>query len=175
MNDWMIDIETTGLRPDKAAILSIGAVHFDRETFEPGTAHYWSVEMLDGRAWDDATKAWWERQDGQAYAKAVTAEGRMPAGIVLTEMAALIGAEPFFWAKPAHFDYPFVEGYFAELGLKSPFSHRRVIDVRSWIASRGEDALARQSAYEAQPFTGVAHTPIDDCLNQIRMLKEACL
>jgi hypothetical protein len=174
MNDWMVDIETTGLRPDRAGILSIGLVKFDRTTFEPGDRLYVTPVMLEGRAWDGDTMAWWAKQGEAALDAALTEEGRVSVEQALALMVATLGVEPFFWAKPAHFDYPFVEGYFAETGIKSPFSHRRVIDVRSWIASRGDGALERQADFEAEGFKGVKHTPIDDCLSQIDMLKAAC-
>jgi hypothetical protein len=174
-NDWMVDIETTGLRPDRAGILSIGAVQFDRRSFEPTGARFFTrLALPESRAWDANTATWWQKQSPEAWAAATAGDGLAPAA-ALALMVEAFGSTPWFWSKPAHFDYPFVEGYFAEFGIKSPLHHRKVMDVRTWIATRPEAGQAAAAAFEALPFSGVIHDPTDDCLHALGMLRAAMM
>lgn len=67
MQDTSFDFETLSLRPD-AAILSLGAVRFDRNTGELGPEFYRVVE-IEGHI-DPSTLMWWSNQS-EAARKAV--------------------------------------------------------------------------------------------------------
>ena len=57
--DFMVDIETTGFRPDKNAILQIGVVPFNLETQEVSDEQLDLVLAVPGwREWDPGTWAW---------------------------------------------------------------------------------------------------------------------
>lgn len=70
MNDIMIDLETLSTS-NRARILSIGAVAFDRETGALGKSFYCSLEpplhsVEKNILVDDATVKWWDKQSDEA-------------------------------------------------------------------------------------------------------------
>src|SRR5688572_29962905 len=73
--DVMLDLETLGTRPG-CAILSIGAVAFDRHTGALGPEFYMVVNRKSceakGLTQDQSTLDWWSRQSAEA--KKVLAE-----------------------------------------------------------------------------------------------------
>ena len=62
-SDVMLDIETTGTQPDRAAIIQIGAVKFNLETGAVSN-HFFnrSMELPPWRAWSEDTRSWWMQQ-----------------------------------------------------------------------------------------------------------------
>lgn len=78
MKDVMVDLETLGNRAG-CAILSIGAVAFDRETFELGERFYVIVNTDSCFAADlvvhASTVEWWEKQSDEAKAVLRQASG----------------------------------------------------------------------------------------------------
>jgi hypothetical protein len=170
-NDWMVDIETTGLRPDRAGILSIGAVQFDRRSFTPLRELFLVLDLPESRHWEAETRAWWMAQSDEAYRAAVDLHRGLHPAVALDRLAAAMGTDPWFWAKPLQFDYPFIEGYFRDFHhAPSPLHRNRSIDVRSWIASQGDLAV---SAANGVPLIGTAHQPVSDCHHQVWMLRAA--
>lgn len=173
---WMVDIETTGLQPNKNAILSIALVKFDYNTFEPtGDQIYERIDISIGRIWDKETEKWWQQQSPEAYAEAVYG-GRETPAVVMYYIAKTVKPGSYFWAKPAHFDYPFVSSYMTDhlsTNVKNPFNYRKVIDVRSYIIGCGDNALLAANTYEKMNASQPNHMPINDCLYAIGMLKAA--
>ena len=167
----MVDIETTGLRPDRTAILQIGAVKFnyENETVDGGLFNR-SVHMPAHRYWDLETRNWWAKK--KTVYDSIVARAEEPKD-VMHDFADWVGyghSEPLrFWAKPISFDSAFIESYFHDYDIKSPFSHRYATDLMSFIkGARG--SMDVDSIYREVPMDGVAHDAIFDALYQIKMV-----
>lgn len=178
-NDWMFDIETTGLRPDRNAILSIGAVQFDRETFKAtGKKFFTRVQMPRTRFWDEATRNWWSQQKPEAFAQATDPVGAVQISFMLANLMAAVGPEAWFWAKPVQFDWSFVESYWSEFGaagVATNLSYRRTVDVRSYLLALPQYQQDAAMTFEQIADGDDAHTPIADANYAIGMLRAAFL
>lgn len=174
---WMVDIETTGLEPNRNAILSIGLLRFDYNTFE-ATADgiYERIAIPAGRVWDADTEKWWHQQSPEAYNEAVYSGARENPDVIVYYIAKTVKPGSYFWSKPAHFDYPFVASYMKDYlsnNVKNPFNYRKVIDVRSYITGMGPSAVLAADSYEKMNASQPNHMPINDCLYALGMLRAA--
>jgi len=169
--DIQIDIETTGLRPDRCAIIQIGAVKFnyENETVDGGFFNR-SMHMPPHRYWDPETRVWWsKRQDVYEDIMRRAEDPRT----VMQDFADWVGyghSEPLrFWAKPISFDSAFIESYLHDYSIPSPFSHRHATDLMSFIkGARGN--MDVNSVYRECPMEGTAHNALFDALYQIKLV-----
>ena len=169
--DIQIDIETTGLRPDRCAIIQIGAVKFnyENETVDGGFFNR-SLTIPPHRHWDESTRQWWSKK-ANVY-KDIMSRAEDPR-IVMQDFVDWVGyghSEPLkFWAKPISFDSSFIESYPHDYDLQSPFSHRHATDLMSFIkGARG--SMDVDSVYREVPMDGQIHNAIFDSLYQIKLL-----
>lgn len=167
--DVMVDIETTHTRPDRGAILQLAAVRFNVETCEidPESIFDRSLKRIPGRDWNLDTFNWWKQQKAGLLQSIM--ERAEPADVVMRDFAQQFYPQGSvrLWAKPASFDAQFIESYFQDLEIVTPFSYRDTTDMNSYIRGR----------YRGQPvpdpdldFKGSAHNALDDVLNQIEVL-----
>ena len=96
-----------------------------------------------------------------------------------------------FWAKPAAFDYPFIDGLFVKFGIPSPFMFRNVMDMHSYIISNFINTHRAVQHYEIDFWQAQqmywdamkdieaneedAHNATHDCHFQIEWLRHAVL
>lgn len=171
MNHIMVDIETTGLNPYKHAIIQIAAVKFEPRGGHPTDGFEKCLHRLITRVWDADTYKWWTKDKLETLrlieSRAVDGYNAMRA------FKNWVGEDPVFWAKPSLFDFPFIESYFEEVGIESPFNFRQVNDVRSYcLGLLGHEVDF--SAFQKQvPFIGTPHIAMDDCLHQIDIVQHA--
>jgi DNA polymerase III alpha subunit (gram-positive type) len=169
----MVDLETTGTNPNHNAMVQLSAVRFNRETREV------DMNMFDqclaipaNRYWSEDTRDWWATQD-QSIIDKIWSRMRDPREVLQEfrgwAMRDLEGASPILWAKPIHFEYPFLESYFVEYGIAKPFHYSNCKDLRTFLDARGLPDLDR-----TMPNVGNAHDAIHDVLHQISVLFE-CL
>lgn len=169
--DVMVDIETTGVQPDKNAIIQIAAVKFNlsKGTISPDFFNM-SLEIPRGRYWDEGTRRWWSDKP-TVYADIVS-RAQDPKAVM---EAFLEWARPHqslrFWSKPTHFDYMFVSSYFSDYDMPNPFSYRDATDLNSYL--RGLYAPFAVDKLDI-PFDGDAHNALDDTIYQIKMLLVHC-
>lgn len=167
----MIDIETTGLRPDRTAIIQIGAVKFnlENETVDGGFFNR-SLHIPPHRAWDESTRAWWSKK--KPVYEEIMRRAEAPIAVMqdFAEWCGYGHDEPLrFWAKPISFDSAFIESYFHDYDITSPFSYRHSVDMMSWIRGvRGNWDV--DSIYRECPQTSTAHNAIFDALYQIQLV-----
>lgn len=165
----MIDIESTGTDPSHAAMIQLSAVRFDIEKQDIDTDMFDQCLLVPAnRFWQEDTREWWAGQD-QSIISSIWSRMREPAP-VLREFAAwamrdLDGDKPILWAKPISFEWPFLQSYFKEYGVASPFHYSDCKDLRSVLYARGMPTLDRD-----HPFEGPAHNAIFDVLHQIEVL-----
>lgn len=170
MLDVMCDLETTGVSPDENAIIQIAAVRFNYETLEIGPAFCASLHIPYGRFWDEDTREWWMGH-ADVYSDIVK-DARDPKQ-VWTEFANWCrqmegGAPQRLWAKPMHFEFPFLQSYGRMFNDPLPFHYRNAVDLNSFTRGLLKNPAA-QPLDKNVPFVGNAHNAIDDVLHQIKV------
>lgn len=172
--DVMVDLETTGTRPDRAGLLQIAAIKFNYETGEIAPEMFdRCMWVMPHRSWDESTRQWWGKNKEVLKGLQVRAEDPFK---VMADFAQFVGYatgdEPIrrLWAKPSHFEHPFLESHFHDAGIPNPFHYRYVIDVNSWI--RGAVHFDEQLYGELTnvPFEGPAHNALFDALHQLQVV-----
>lgn len=171
----MVDVETTGIQPDRTAIIQIAAVKFNlkEKTVDPNFFNR-SLQIPPTRFWDQGTANWWGQQKaGLLQEIMATAE---PHEQVMKDFQLFGQGNLKFWAKPTHFDYSFVSSYFRDCGLANPFHFRIARDLNTFIEAlfygmpNAEELIHK--AHEV-PFEGDAHNALADTLHQLTVLFEA--
>jgi hypothetical protein len=165
----MVDIETTGTRPDLHAMFQLAAVAFDWNTGITGPTFNMKLNIPPGRHWDEGTRDWWSKNP-TAFEMA-SSNPQPPREVMLAFrdwVVATTGAleKPRFWAKPSTFDYQFVSSYFHQYEIENPFHFRDVIDMQSFIRGMRHNPGAPAFDREVE-FEGVAHNGVDDVYHQI--------
>lgn len=167
MQNLMLDIETLSTRAN-AIILSIAAVRFEFksdkiETFNvnidpKSCAKYGMVKDAD-------TVRWWQEQNSEAL------KGFMKDPIsledALTQLSIFADPKDVWWCNGANFDYPIIEWSYKALDRRVPWKYWNLRDVRTIYA------ICDLNMKE-YPRVGTYHNALDDCLTQIKALKE-CL
>lgn len=167
MNDVMVDIETTGTRPDRNSIIQIAAWKFDLGTLQvdpqPFDRCLWPMRH---RAWDEGTRSWWRKQGDTL--KGIMARAECPR-IVLQDFLEWCPRPARLWAKPTSFEHPFLESHFHDAEIPYPFHYGTSVDVRSWIRGllRRDDITDVEKAVE---FVGAEHDARWDTLHQLRIV-----
>lgn len=167
--DVMVDIETTGTAPNRSNIIQIAAVKFNYDTGE--VCHEFfdrCLHLVPWRSWDEGARIWWNQQK-RSILEGITARSENPVGVMnlFIDWVGFNGAR--LWAKPSHFEYPFIESYCTDFNLPNPFDYRSAIDMRSFIRG-GLGSFEISSEIENIPFQGDAHNALHDTLHQLRVL-----
>lgn len=166
--DVMVDIETTGTRPEHTAMIQLAAVKFNLAERKLDTSNMFNrcLRMPPGRYWDEGTREFWSKQKPHIL-RNIFARMEDPK-LVMEDFAAWAGYSPEeplrFWAKPTSFDFSFVSSYCDQFEVMNPFHFRFATDMNSFI--RG---LARDSSLATfkVDFQGDEHDGIFDAINQI--------
>lgn len=170
-NNFMIDLETTGTDAGHSAIIQIAGVGFNLENRDVHPKFFdQALAVPKNRFWDEDTRDWWCSLDPHIF-QGIFNRMRDPL-TVLREFNAWVaevadGEVPVLWAKPTHFEYPFLESYYRQFELAKPFHYRATEDLNSWCRARGMPDLDGQIEFE-----GDAHNAIHDVLHQVKTLFE---
>lgn len=168
--DVMVDLETTGTRPDDHAIIQICAVRFNIHTMEIDHSFFNECLLMPPtRHWDEGTRNWWSKRLSTLHS--IQARMRDPREVIpefyrwVTEGQS---NEIRFWAKPLSFDFPFVSSYMNEFGPAQCFNFRIARDLRTFMAGLTfpYDMFDESSV----PFEGTEHDALFDTLHQIKVL-----
>lgn len=161
MRDLMVDIETCGTKPG-SAVLSIGAVYFDRQG-NIGETFYASMgfNALAYGHTDPDTMKWWSQQSEQAQKDAFG--GTADPVQVAKDFAKFIWHDAKPWGNGSTFDITILEAWFNAVGVRCPWKFWNVRDVRTAV-----DLLS----INPKEFTrdGTYHNALDDCLHQVKYL-----
>ena len=209
---FMVDSETLGTLPNKHPVLQIALVEFDPVVFEPTgnelTVFLPLMEQLNaGRQPDPETIKWWNKPENLKSQREVM-EGVNSAGTMADELMKIYKwieetckvkgkdlGKSMFWAKPAAFDYAFIDGLFFENKIPSPFHYRNVMDMQTYIISNFINTHRNTQHHEidfwqaqqmywaamdkiksvAQQSKEDAHNATNDCKFQLHWLREAIL
>lgn len=172
----MIDIETTGTNPGKAAIIQIAAVRFNlkEQTIDTENMFNRCLRPAPLRYWDEDTRGWWMGKNRAVYQQ-IAAAAEEP-GLVINDFVKWVNhsnmeREPIrFWAKPTTFDFTFIASYLEQYGLMNPFHFRYAVDMNSFIRGLACDPMAELNYRQ---FEGAAHNALIDVINQIANLFDA--
>lgn len=158
----MVDLETLGLEKD-AAILSIGAVHFDKSVI--GERFYESVSLKScqeaGLFIDAETLDWWLSQD-ESVQDVLTGGKRL--GNVLEEFARFIDGADEIWAYSPSFDCAILYNAYEETGQTPPWTYKEERDART---------IAKLDVERTVEHEGEEHNALDDAVYQARVVAEA--
>src|SRR5262249_2610842 len=159
--------------PEKHAILELAGAAFSLETRSNLGLHaVVPVPWLPGRVWNEETRKWHYSTPAQgehieSLLRATVGEPNKEAVAramqVFIDWVNEVGkdSEIVFWSKPSNFDNPFFNSYCEELGLKSPFHYRRIVDQRSFM--RGIEWLHGVSTPDEYTESKSAHRALQDC------------
>jgi hypothetical protein len=172
--DISIDLETLSTRPD-AAVVSIGAAAFNRDTGAIGETFY-AVITLDSAIEDhhvcSATLQWWMSQGDAARAVFMDSD-KSTLRAALEDLHIFVSRYPDanVWGNGANFDIAILEyAYARHFGYQAaPWKFWNVRDMRTIV----EAAAAKNFDKKSIIFEGVAHNARDDAAHQARVIS-AC-
>lgn len=166
--DVMVDLETTGVQPDRNAIIQIAAVKFNLNERTVDTNYFERcLTVPEHRFWSEDTMVWWARQKRGVLDSIRSRQEPYRDVIKDFAMWAYPAGHLRFWAKPTTFDFMFCASYFADAGLANPFHYRNANDINSYL--RG--LHYPYDAPDLKPeFVGDAHNALWDTFHQIKVL-----
>ena len=168
-NHFMVDLETTGLNSTVNGIINFGIVPFCLLTYSHAPAEECLSLYCDptDKVWDDATLLW-HQESNTSFFKFWHA---MPEKLNPMQLAIAVeeyvkrrvlqlprDTQIYFWAKPAHFDWPFVDELFGNHSIKNPWHYRNVICMNSFLHGAIPGYV---------PMAGTLHTAFDDAIDQV--------
>jgi 3' exoribonuclease, RNase T-like len=166
----MIDLETMGVRPD-AAIVSIGAVHFDQT--EVHSQFHVAIQLASclehGLTQDQSTVDWWMKQSAAARSSwqgdhAVSLDEGMA---MFSVWVRNIGSEKQIkpWGNGADFDLVLLKSAYTALNADPPwrfYNHHCFRTVKNLFPTIGV------------PRAGTHHNALDDAMHQVQHLQAIC-
>lgn len=162
VTDCFLDIETTGVNPNTAAIFQIGAVKFNLFTGEIGETFKISLKMPKNRYWQEDTRCFWSSRLALFN------------DIVKDEVDTEEGFKKFIdwvnkdtlnvraWSKPLSFDLPFIASYCEQYNVTNPFNHWEHRDLRSFMTGIYGENLPKITMKEGL----TEHDALADALNE---------
>lgn len=175
LNDISIDCETLGLNVD-AAIISIGAVAFDRTTGKQRGTYYVEIDgesAVRGRSVSYSTVAWWAQQGAQAKAVFNASNAKENLSTALMNFAtwcrSASGGVPRVWFNGPCEDGAWLKDAYTRnaVGLVVPWHHTNVRDMRGIVE------LAQELAgfeWSQVPDVGTSHKALDDAIYQANVI-----
>ena len=162
-SDVMVDLETMG-RVAGCAILSIGAVRFDRERQELGDEFY-EVVRLDscleaGLHEDPDTAAWWAKQSAEAQrvlTQARRTRGNLKLATALKRFNEYLGTGVYLWGNGADFDNAILQHACWRVGVTPAWDFWRNRCYRTYKGLVPQVKAAR---------SGTHHNALDDAKTQ---------
>jgi hypothetical protein len=169
--DICVDLETTGTQPDKTAIIQLAAVRFNMRTGEVDPNFFnASLAIPSTRFWDEDTREWWA--DKPVVLERIWSKMRDPRTVMqeFHRWSVKDGDDNLtLWAKPTHFEFPFISSYFREFGVSNPFPFWLANDQNTFLRARHFPEAP--PAYEKEiPFDGDEHDALYDTLHQVKVL-----
>jgi DNA polymerase III epsilon subunit-like protein len=161
MNDVMIDLETLDTRPT-SAILSIGAVRFDRNT--PGAIGKKLHVHVDidscmnfNRTISSSTVLWWFTQGDEARRRIADSDKVMLPDALL-QLSEFVNERDVVWGNGASFDLSILHDAFSACRMSLPWRFWNERCYRTLKALNGHVPKLEQST--------VAHDALDDAISQ---------
>ena len=169
MRDIMVDLETMGTAPN-AAIVAIGAVEFDINTYTLGEQFYCTIDLESsvnaGGVMEARTILWWLKQEESAR-QAITNKG-LSLFVALLDFRAWMSKrgdadELAVWGNGAAFDNVILASAFSMGGLRLPWNPKNSFCYKTLKIQHPEIKLKR---------IGTPHNALDDAKSQALHLLE---
>lgn len=175
--DVSLDIETLDNK-FSSAILSIGAVAFDRRTGKLGKTYYREIDIDSAIKYGTVSASmlcWWMNQGEKAKEifddSAKGKERKVHLATALQEFCTFIRSlgAPFVWGNGSSFDVTIIEHAIntGSVGLVAPWSFWNVRDVRTVVDLAETITPWRKASVERD---GVHHNALDDAAHQARLV-----
>lgn len=168
MNDLMIDLETLGTDPN-TPVISIGAIFFDIASKTLGGSFYMALDINEqiarGRKPTGDTLKWWLQQADAA--KKVFHEKAKPVPEVLNlfnQWFKATNPKANAWGNGSTFDISIMEDMFKDYKLDKPWSHNKVMDLRTFRRFCAKGASVKKE--------GTDHNALDDAISQAKFVLE---
>ena len=169
MTEMMLDIETLGTKPG-CVVLSIGAVAFEKGTFNPVADMHVVVDQLHQRMMglkeDPRTVEWWKSQQTEAWKSAT--QNPISVKDALKQLSLFYAKHNprVTWTQGNNFDPPILEHVYDMMKIAPPWKFWAVRDTRTFYDVHNFDTrnVARENTY---------HNARDDCLHQIECMRAA--
>lgn len=165
----MIDIETLDTTTN-SVILSIAAVKFNMnddliETFYQNVTPQSCIKL--GMTNSEDTVRWWSERPKSAQESVLVDQISIKEALIdLTEFTTEgVHRKAEFWAHGIMFDYGNLENAMTRCGLQHPWEYYQISDTRTLFKACKLD-------WKNYPRVGTHHNALDDCLTQIKALKE---
>lgn len=166
--DIMIDIETMGTR-SYAAIISIAAVKFNLETGEIGETFYRAINLesavLFGLHIEADTVNWWLSKSKEAQDIYLNSK-KTDLDKALYLLSEFVEPDARVWGNAARFDLGLLINAYHKCNSKPKWSIKNEMCVRTL-------ANLFPSIKTQHEYSGIAHDPVSDCLNQIQYTVKA--
>lgn len=166
MRDVMLDLETMGQGPE-AAIVSIGAVEFDRERREVGDGVHILVDLRSsvqsGGVMDPDTVLWWLKQSDQARTH-LNSGHPLHVAVALQQLTIFLKSccelrDVRIWGNGSDFDNVILASAYRRLQLEVPWKFWNNRCYRTWKNEHPDARLER---------VGTHHNALDDAVSQAR-------
>jgi len=166
--DLMLDIETFGTGPD-SVVISIGAVRFRPAdgAYDLGKTYFSRLDVQEqlnlGRTIEGSTLDWWFNPEQRTAWDFHRERPTIAFDDAFRGLKAMTSGADRVWANSPSFDCVIVRDLCRAYGLDAPWHFRAERDCRTLFDLAWSD--------KPQVTTpGVAHTPVADCLHQIKMV-----
>ena len=170
MKSIMLDIETLGTTAN-SIILSIAAVKFE---FGNDNTEVYSVNIDPksakkyGMISNPDTIRWWKEQNPEALKAFMSNQISIESALDgFTDFVGPEWKDTIFWVNGASFDYGILQWSYDATGRTAPWKYWNQRCARTIYAICGINM-------RTYPRVGTYHNAVDDCLTQIKALKE-CL
>lgn len=169
MKNVMIDCETLGKSPS-SVIISLAAVKFE---FGSDATEVFSINFDPksskkyGMTTDQDTIDWWKTQPKEAIQAFMSNQVTIESG--MDAFLDFLGPERLqfvYWANGSTFDFPLVDWTLKAIDKPIPWKYWNCRDARTIYSICGINM-------KTYPRIGQHHNAVDDCLTQIKALKEA--
>ena len=179
-NDFMVDVESTGLCPVRNHCIQAAFVAFNLDTMEVGGSIVRGFDIREREVLhqkpDPETMRWWAKQPKEVMAKIEpTMFDGVPTSTKLDEINAFIREvhDPEktirFWSRPATFDHRFTTELWKNYGKDWYFNFLNCFDQMSYAIGR---VGSKEQYMELQPPKPEgAHDALVDCHWQIEWLR----
>lgn len=168
-NRFMVDIETMSTDNANALILSIGVVKWVMNKNEVifTECSDWVLDPREqftlGRTTMDSTIKWWQDQPAEARGHWLNTKP-VTSGFAINGLRAFLsGADIEVWANGIVFDLGNIASLCKQIGEPTPWKYNAAQDARTMYRHSPQF----RSKPDALKITGVPHTPIYDCKQQI--------
>ena len=185
-NNFMIDLETTGVKPDINQIIEIAVVPFGM------VGHYIEVADVDlhlkfklndqqlHRKPNLATLKWWGKQNEQVQSEVFkhfqnySFDNRDVLMSLAEFIVSVTSGSTQMWAKPTAFDFMYLQSIFSDYQVPFPFKFQLAQDLKSFMSGINYAVGKSFSVDDFKPKNiAGAHNSLLDCYYQLDWLKNA--